>query len=525
MRFAHACFRTLWPLPRWVVGGVCALAVALPLWTTPFPPVTDLPQHVAQVRLWFETLAGTHPDGIRYVIQWETPYSLTYWLMGGLWQVLPPVRVGPAILLLQALGWIGVVHWLAARRGRSSAAAALTTTLFFNHTLYWGFVSFTTGWPLFLLWVHVTTQTVPVTRRRQLLLVGLAALLYAAHALWFAMGLLWFGVLAVGLRRPWRKVLDEGLWLLPLAALAALMYSRIGYATALVEHKTVWRTPVVWRLFTPWLPESVYGGLCGPVEPLALSGIGLWLVAGLVKHWCRWRAASDPAWLLAGGLCLLAGLLLPYQYQYTIEFAERWMPVAVACVLLGAPAWDSPLPGDGERQSTGWPRAVATIGCVVFCGWTALVWHNFQRSYLPGLPEALAALPPQPRVVGLDFVKEIPHFRRRPLMQMPAYAQVLHGGTYSLSFAKFPQSFVRYETDAVVGWTDGLEWSPERLTERDLGYFDFVLAVGDRWAHERLQTKFPQLQPVTGNEHSPWRLYRIGSASTTNMKRQLPGRA
>lgn len=80
-------------------------------------------------------------------------------------------------------------------------------------------------------------------------------------------------------------------------------------------------------------------------------------------------------------------------------------------------------------------------------------------------------------------------------MQMPAYAQVLHGGAYSLSFAKFPQSFVRYETDAVVRWTDGLEWSPERLTERDLDYFDFVLAVGDRWAHERLQTKFPGFSP------------------------------
>ncbi|QUW00168.1 hypothetical protein J8C02_01215 [Chloracidobacterium sp. MS 40/45] len=510
MRFAHACFRTLWPLPRWAVAGACALAVALPLWTTPFPPVTDLPQHVAQVRLWFETLAGMpHPDGTRYIIQWWTPYSLTYWLMGGLWQVLPPVRVGQAMLLLQALGWVFLVHWLAARRQRSAAAAALATTLFFNHTLYWGFVSFMTGGPLFLLWVHVTAREAPMTRRRQLLLVGLAALLYAAHALWFAMALLWFGVMAWALRRPWRTVLHDGLWLLPLAALAALMYSRIGYATTLVEHKTVWRAPVVWRLFTPWLPESVYGGLGGPVEPLALAGVGLWLVAGLVRHGRRLRAASDPVWLLAGGLCLTAGLLLPYQYQYTIEFAERWMPVALTCVLLGAPAWDTPPSGNGDFP--GWPRAVATAACVVFCGWTTLVWQAFQRDYLPGLPEALAALPSQPRVVGLDFIKEIPGFRRRPLMQMPTYAQVLHGGAYSLSFAKFPQSFVRYETDAVVGWTDGLEWSPEHLTERDLGYFDVVLAVGDRWAHERLQKKFPRLQPVTGDDRTPWRLYRIGA--------------
>ncbi|MGQ9897361.1 MAG: hypothetical protein ACUVR8_07400 [Acidobacteriota bacterium] len=512
MRFAYAYFRPLWLLPRWVVAGVCALAITLPLWTTPFPPVTDLPQHVAQVRLWLETLAGRpQPDGVRYVIQWWTPYSLTYWLMGSLWQVLPPVRIGQVTLLLQALGWVFLVHWLAARRGRSAAAAALATTLFFNHTLYWGFVSFTTGWPLFLLWVHVTAQEVPVTRRRQLLLVGVAGLLYVTHALWFAMALLWFGVLAWGWRRPWRKVLYEGLWLLPLAALAVLMYSQIGYATTLVEHKTIWRVPVVWRLFTSWLPESVYGGLCGPLEPLALAGVGLWLVAGLIRQRRHLRATSDAVWLLAGGFCLIAGLLLPYQYQYTIEFAERWMPVALSCVLLGAPAWDAPPPGNDNRASLGWPGVVATVGCVVFCGWTAFVWHDFRRSYLPGLPEALAALPSQPRVVGLDFVKEIPGFRRRPLMQMPAYAQVLHGGVYSLSFAKFPQSFVRYESDTAVRWTDGLEWSPERLTERDLDYFDFVLAAGDRWAHERLQTKFPRLQPLTGDDFSPWRLYRIHS--------------
>ncbi|MFQ3639307.1 MAG: hypothetical protein SNJ62_04765 [Chloracidobacterium sp.] len=513
MNFAHAWFHTLWQRnARRTIAVGCALAAVLPILTTPFPPATDLPQHVAQVRLWFETWAGvSQPNGVRYVVQWWTPYSLAYLVMGGLWQLLPPVRVGQAMLVVLAVAWTLTVHWVAARRSRSAAAAALATTLFFNHTLYWGFVSFAAGMPLFLLWLHTTTTDAPLTRRRQAWLVGLAAALYAAHALWFALALVWFGLAGVALRRPWRTLVYEGIWLLPLIALAGLMYSQIGQATTLVEHKTIWLSPVGWRLFTPWLPASVYGGLRGWLEPVALGILGAWMAAGWLYHRHQVSAATDPALLLAGGLCLAAGLVLPYQYQYTIELAERWMPMAATGWLLGSPGLDAPTKGRlfGMWRLPVWRlQAVAVAGCVAFCGWTALVWQAFHRSYLPGLPDALSALPPRPRVVGLDFVKEIPAFTRRPLMQMPAYAQVVQGGGYSLSFAKFPQSFVRYETDTAVRWTDGLEWSPERLTELDLAYFDFALVVGDRWAHERLQVRFPRLQLVTG-DGQPWRLYRV----------------
>lgn len=512
MRFAHACFRTLRVLgTRPAAIAVCTPAVTLPLLTTPFPPTTDLPQHVAQVRLWLETLQGApQPNGVAYVVQWWTPYSLAYLVMGGLWRALPPERVGQAMLLALALAWTLTIHWIAARRGRSVAAAALATTLFFNHTLYWGFVSFTTGFPLFLFWVHATTTNAPPTLRRRALLAGLAATLYAAHALWFAMALLWFGAAGVALRRPWRTLLADGLWLPPLVVLAAAMYAGIGAATALVSHKTVWTDPIGLRLLTGWLPQAVYGGLRGPLEPLMLAVLGGWLAAGVVRHRGRMWTAADPALLLAGGLCLAAGLLLPYQYQYTIAFAERWMPAAAVLLLLGAPAADMSAAGNvGDTRFGALLRVGAALLCVAFCLWTAGVWRGFAREHLAGLETALAALPSRPRVVGLDFVKEIEAFRGRPLMQTPAYAQVVQGGGYSLSFAKFPQSFVRYETDAVVRWTDGLEWSPEYLTETDLSCFDFALAVGDRWAHERLQAKFPQrLRRLTGDDQ-PWRLYRI----------------
>ncbi len=513
MRFAHVCFRALRPLgKRPVIAAVCAVAATLPILTTPFPPTTDLPQHVVQARLWLDILQGIpQAHDITYIVQWWTPYSLAYVILGGLWQALPPERVGQSLLVVLSLAWTLTIHWLAARRGRSAATAALATTLFFNHTLYWGFVSFLIGFPLFLLWVQVTTTDTLHMRRRQMLLAGLAAALYAAHALWFALALLWFGMAGVILGRSWQKLLDEGLWLLPLAALAAVMYVSLGNTTALVTHKTVWMAPIGRRLFTGWLPQAVYGGLRGPLEPLMLLILGGWLFAGLVRQGKRLWMTVDPALLLAGGLCLAAGLLLPSQYQYTIAFAERWMPAATVLLLLGAPAPERTAQNEVATDRTVGPllRASAALLCLLFCLWTAGVWRAFAREYIAGLDTALAALPSRPRVIGLDFVKDVPGFQGRPLMQTAAYAQVTRGGSYSLSFAKFPQSFVRYETDAVVRWTDGLEWSPEHLTEADLDYFDFVLAVGDAWSHERLQAKFPQrLRRLTGSDH-PWRLYRI----------------
>ena len=50
-----------------------ALLALTPFFVVTFPPITDLPQHLAQVRLFGEALAD--PDG-PYGIQWWTPYSL-----------------------------------------------------------------------------------------------------------------------------------------------------------------------------------------------------------------------------------------------------------------------------------------------------------------------------------------------------------------------------------------------------------------------------------------------------------------
>src|SRR5262245_48052314 len=106
------------PGARVSLALVTAACVALPFLVVRFPPITDLPQHVAQVRLLVETVG--HPDS-PYTIQWFTPYALVYSLLGAAWAVVGPLHAGRVAMLAIGFLWVTAIHLLAASRGRSPA--------------------------------------------------------------------------------------------------------------------------------------------------------------------------------------------------------------------------------------------------------------------------------------------------------------------------------------------------------------------------------------------------------------------
>ena len=135
-------------------GWALVLAI-LPIVLTEFPPSTDLPQHIAQVRLFLDTLRS--PGG-PYVIQGLAPNNLIYSFILIFWSVLPVAYVGPAVLVLIVFLWIAAIFLLAAGKGRPTEAAILASLLVFNQSFYWGFLNFMTGFPVFVLWFALTTK-------------------------------------------------------------------------------------------------------------------------------------------------------------------------------------------------------------------------------------------------------------------------------------------------------------------------------------------------------------------------------
>jgi hypothetical protein len=276
--------------------------------------------------------------------------------------------------------------------------------------------------------------------------------------------------------------------------LALIWYPRLQHGGFVSP--TVWFDGLATRVTPAWLVDAALGGIRGPAEYALLLLLLAWIVAGALtfrRH--PWNGNAD---CLAAGIMFAAlGLLLPDQHMNTILFATRWMPPALILLLLAMP--EPPV----LHRLQG-PLAFTVVA--MFCLGTALAWRQFERDELSGLREALAVVPSDARVVGLDFAKESPIIKGRPFLQTFAYAQVLHGGTLNFTFAVFPASLVVYRTSPLRPWTRNLEWFAERATPADLDQFDYALLNGGDALHGTMGT-VPQLLPRT--HEGRWRLYQV----------------
>src|SRR4030042_1767010 len=207
---------------RIIFALLCFLVAVVPFLLVKFPPITALPQHAAQIRLFGEALS--QPDS-PYRIQWLTPYSLVYAVLGGSWLAFGPENAGRIGMLIIALLWIAMLHLLAARLNRSPLAASLASLLFFGHILYWGFYQFTLGWTLFLGWVMLTQVNFKNRLREAAAFFVASAVLYFTHVLWFFIAIGWLAAQHILLLKPsWQRSAARLAGAFPLIILAFLWY-------------------------------------------------------------------------------------------------------------------------------------------------------------------------------------------------------------------------------------------------------------------------------------------------------------
>lgn len=482
---------------RVAVALLCCSLVALPFLVVTYPPITDLPQHVAQVRLFGETFGQAEAP---YRIQWLTPYSLVYLLVGAAWTVFPAADAGRIAVLLLTIVSTLAVHALAARRGRSAVAAILASALFFNHAVYWGFLSFVMGWVAFTVWFLITTsRKESFASRDAAAFLGAAAFLYLSHVLWFVLGVVWLAVHGLLSRQSPRDLLLRFASILPVGVMAALWYPHLESAGFVSP--TLWDVHPLQRLSPTWLIDSTLGGLHGVIEPILFVALIGWAVLALVY---RERSAVDREMLVAGALMACMALLLPDMYMNTIRFAARWLPPAAILLVLALPS-----PSLQPRVL----RSIAVGLLAVFCATTAAAWRTFERDEMTGLSEAVAELPVGQRVLGLDYVKESGIVKGRPFLQDFAYAQVMRGASLNFSFAGFAPSLVVYRERFRKPWTVSLEWFAERLKRTDLQYFDYAILNGSERVHQAFASQ-PELQPETHTGR--WRLYRVNPELAAN---------
>lgn len=507
-------------MTAWLLAAAVAVLLAIPFLAVTFPPITDLAQQTAQIRLFVD--AVTNPE-TPYRVQWLNPNGLSYLVLGGSWALFPPLAAGRLAMLGIGLLWVAAIFTLARRRGRPLSAAVLASLFFFNHVVVWGFYGFAIGLPVFVLWLLTTSRDPERSPRADLLLhAGGGLLLYLAHALWFAAGGLWLVVWGLVARWPLRAWVRRLGSQVPVVALGLAWFLRVSETS--FSTPALWRT-LAWDRLTPKeLVEAMLGGIQGPLEGTVLMVVLGWVVLALVGGRLPGQARpvgeasprADRMLLTAAVLFAVLYLLLPDKYTSTIQFAQRWLPAAAVFAVLAVP----PLP---VRPLLA--RLSALVLLAAFSLGVAATWIGFEREEMAGLEESLAALPEGSRVLGLSFLKSSPRIYGAPFIQTFAYAQVVKGAELNFTFALFPSSLVVYDEIPERPWAEGLEWFPENASGADLAYFDHVLASGSQPTHQAIAAR-PELVPV--QNRGVWRLYRVTPSAApgpTGAHGRLPGAA
>lgn len=469
----------------------CGLAMTIPFLVTNFPPITDLPQHVSQVRLFSESL--THPDS-PYKINWITPYSLPYVLIGLSWLFFGPAKAGSVALLIMGLFFLSLLYYTARKRQRSLELVFLSSLFFFSHILYWGFYQFLLGWLIFILWFHFTTSPPNSVLKRAGLSFIMSGLLYFSHILWALVAALWL-LLVSWAKKRLKENWPEFSGIFPFILLGIFWYPSL--AAYGFKSETIWATTPLERLSFSWLADAALGGLRGSIESIILLFLLGWIVLALWQNRKQLRLSLDSDLLYAASLFLILALILPDKQTNTIRFGQRWIPPATVFFLLSLPA---------IKVTWHVARSIAFFIFIAFITVTSFSWKAFERYELSGLSSCLEKLPPQPKVLGLSFIKESDLVRGRPFIQTFAYAQVWHGGELNFSFADFGPSLVIYQKKRQLGWTPALEWFPELTKKSDLDYFDYVIVNGDENIH-RVFASETRLSPLTTDGR--WRLYQV----------------
>ncbi|MBM4397736.1 MAG: hypothetical protein FJ087_18860 [Deltaproteobacteria bacterium] len=503
-------------MPDLARRGLPILALMLaahPFLAVTIPPATDLPQHVAQVGLLGEALAGRAPE---LAVNWIAPGNLGYAAVALAGAVLPPFAAGRVALMLVVLAGVAAAWIVAERRGRPIGAVVLAAALAFNHSLYWGFLPFLAGWPVFLAWVHAVSPASPrpVTARRTALLAGLGLLLYASHALWLAAGVAWVTLETV--RRPpaGGGIAARAAALLPAAALAALWYPAMAAARAEggFDVDAHWFTTPLARLDPRWLADAMLGGIRGPVEAVVAAGVAAWVALGLRTRRRDLREACDGPLVAAGLLLVAVALLGPDKYLNTLEFGGRWFPIGVSLLLLG-------LPAPAVREWLAGAAAAALLAALSAS--TTLAWMRFEHEDLSGLAGAIEAVPAGSRVLGLDMVKQSDVVKGRPFVQAPAWVEPVRGARPAFSFAEHSTGLVTRTDTRAPPWTANLEWAAEHVKPSDFGYFDHVIVNGADAVHAGAAAS-RELEPVTTTGR--WRLYRVVSNGMRSKSPHRPNR-
>ncbi len=477
-----------------------AVLAAVPLWLVKYPPIEDLPQHLAAIRV----LHDFHDPALHFSQYFEihlgrTQY-LAYYLAADLLAYVSNVIIANKLLISAAIiGTPYAMRSLLKALGRDGRLALFVLPLTWNAHLILGFLNFIAAIPLALAGLALAAHLrLEWSRRRAVLLAVVAVVTFYTHVVPFAF-----------------------------LGLGAALFALEGFDRAAVKRDALLRVGKRWLTLVPaavavlvWLEtapagrstlQAVFGSnTAGGPQPKfdtwldSLKGAPDWLTnvlsvnadQRLLVAWAllvmlaigfgagAWKTDAVPSDedLLRGTLTRRFALLAPLAalLYFVTPTGYGWIwPINARFPLLALIFFIPLLPA--QRRFSG-AVLLTGIGLVAFQSSNIVGWafQRFEKNEVGQLDEAIAHIPPGSRVAGLIYNRSSANVSFSPFLHSVAWYQAERGGAVMFTFADFPESPFSFREDnrpprVPPRW----EWMPERVDPaRDLGWYQYVLVRG-----------------------------------------------
>ncbi|MBK7582577.1 MAG: hypothetical protein IPI67_20560 [Myxococcales bacterium] len=472
-----------------LVFAALAIAAAVPVWVVPHPPIQDLPQHLAAIRVLhdhgnadfgFSQYFELHLGRTQYLTYYVLTHCLAY-----------PFGIFVANKLVITAAIVGLpysVRALLLALGRDFRVALFALPLAWNAHLMLGFVNFVAAIPITFAALAVAVGLrLRWDVNRALWLAGLAVFTFYTHVVPF--GFLVLGVVLVSAGRDLRAMalrltplipalLAVGGWLRTSPAAKTLLGMGAAEGEARPEYHPFRRS--VAELGT-WL----FDVLRSRVDETLLA---VWVILFVAALWSSERVVEREApeksagpstrdlalrLALLGPLALVCYFVLPASYAWVWPINARFPIIGSLFILLAV---------EQPRRKFALPiyAAVCVLSLVLFRE-VGVAFVRAHREEGRELYAAIESLPKGRRVVGLVWERDSRFVRGSPYLHAAAMYQAARGGAVMFSFAEYPQSPFTFKADnrppeVPPRW----EWFPMMVRPvPDLDWFEYVITGGD----------------------------------------------
>ena len=493
--------------PRLPLGWAVLVAVmaSLPLFVVKYPPIQDLPFHLAAMRVihsYGDPAFGFQND---LVLRLGSTQYVLYYLLGSLLAYgLGIVKANLVLMCAYTGGSVLAMRALLRALGRDERLCIAVVPLLYNVMFLFGLLPFLVGIPVMLWGIAVAVRYFEAPSvGRGVLLAFLATSLFYLHVFPFALFGLGFAAIF-----PWKRPNDWIRAALPtVPALAALGWWYFFTQSGKIAQGAV-------------NAKDALNAADNSVAPLdqAFTSIFEWSTN-------VFRDTSDEAWfaafvfvvLLSLGLaqgdrsgarrearllivlplaCMIAYLVLP-KGRGSVWLVSQRFPSLFLLTLV--PMLRLPRVGMRAWIVTAAALAVGLGSIVNVCKH----FVRFQLEEVGDIDEAIDQIPPGKKVAALIYDKGSSIIPWAPFLHFGSYYQAERGGMVEFTYAGYvhwPFDFKDGKYPPQPGMAPGharlrWEWTPEQVSVQGelMPWYDYVLARGSGF------------RPPPGTFHQVWR--------------------